>query len=133
MPKGEHLTKAHQSAAGMRPRPGRGPSKKAVAAVMAVTGETLEEATLRLQRARADTEELDRAKRQLELDVAAGKLVSRERAVDLAQQAVLRVCAILDLIPERLRDALPTHLHQACDYLDDVIRHARQEVARGDG
>lgn len=126
MPKGEHLTRAHQSLAGMRPRPGRGPSRKEVEAQRLPT-ETMDEATLRLQIARADTEELDRKKRQLELDRARGELVTKDEAVDLAQAAVLRVCQVLDLLPERLRD-LGRQI--TLDDVDDAIRNARAEIAK---
>lgn len=108
----------------------KGPRKDHVEAAR-IPGETLDEATLRLQRARADTEELDRQKRQLDLDVANGKLISKNEATDLAQAAVLRVCQILDLIPERLRDRLPPSLYHICAELDDVIRQARTEIAAG--
>lgn len=121
--RGEHLSRSHQIAAALLPRPG---SLKAEA--VRKPGESLDEATLRLQVARADTEELDRQKRELELRKARGELVTKEEAVDLAQAAVLRVCQILDLIPERLRDRLPPELHAACDHLSDVIHEARTEI-----
>lgn len=130
MPKGEHLDRSHQSLAGMRPRPGRRPSAAAVASAK-LPGETMDEASLRLQIARADTEELDRAKRALELDVARGELVTKSEAVDLAQEAVLRVVQILDMLPERMRARLPAHLHPACDEMDAIIREARAAVAAG--
>lgn len=120
--------------AGMQPRPGRKSSAKvqALAASLPPSDESLEEATLRLQRARADTEELDKAKRQWDLDVAKGKYITKEAATDLAQAAVLRVCQILDIIPERLRDRLPPAQHGVCDVLAEVIYQARQEVSRAD-
>lgn len=126
--RGENLTAAHQRAAGIRPRPGKSkPSPAAVAAAKLPT-ETMDEASLRLQIARADTEELDRQKRQLDLDVARGALVTKEAAVDLAQAAVLRVVQILDLLPERARDlGRPV----SPEDLDALIRAARQEIAAG--
>lgn len=126
--------RAHQVMAGMMPRPGRGGSAKvqALAASLPPSDESLEDATLRLQRARADTEELDKAKRQWDLDVARGKYITKEAATDLAQAAVMRVCQILDIIPERLRDRLPPAQHGVCDALAEVIYQARQEVSRAD-
>ena len=122
--RGKHLTRSHQVASAMAPRPIRASRVEAERK----PGETLDEATLRLQVARADTEELDRQKRELELRKARGEVVTKEEAVDLAQAAVLRVCQILDLLPERLRDRLPPELHAACDHLADVIHEARTEV-----
>jgi hypothetical protein len=130
MPKGEKLTQAHQTSAAMRPRPGRKPSKQAVEA-QRMSGETMDQATLRLQVARADTEELDRAKRDLELRQARGDLVTKDEAVDLAQAAVLRVCQILDLLPERLRDRSPTISAEILVAIDEIIRDARTQVASG--
>lgn len=131
MPKGEHLTRSHQSAAGMRPRPGRSKPSTATAEKARRPGETLDEATLRLQVARADTEELDRQKRELDLAVARGALVTKDEAVDIAQAAVLRVCQVLDLIPERLRDRAPTCPAEIPAILDEIIREARAQVASG--
>lgn len=115
----------------MLPR-GSARSAVALAATLPPSDESLEDATLRLQRARADTEELDKAKRQWDLDVAKAKYVTKEAATDLAQAAVLRVCQILDIIPERLRDRLPSAQHGVCDALAEVIYQARQEVSRAD-
>lgn len=135
MPQGENLTRGHQTRVGSRPRPGKigakGVAKTEIEEQARINGESLDEATLRLQVARADTEELDRQKRQLELDKAKGLLVTKDEAVDLAQQAVLRVVAILDLLPERLRDRLDPEHYEACDILDDIIRQARSDVADG--
>lgn len=122
--RGDHLTRSHQVASAMAPRP----VKASRAELQRKPGESLDEATLRLQVARADTEELDRQKRELELRKARGEVVTKEEAVDLAQAAVLRVCQILDLIPERLRDRLPPELHAACEHLSDVIHEARTEI-----
>ena len=132
MPSGEHLSKSHQTRVGSRPRPGRigvGGMRQAAIEEQRKPGETLDEATLRLQVARADTEELDRQKRQLELDKLRGAVVSKEDAVDLAQQAVLRVVAILDMIPEQLRDRLDPSHHFVCEILDALLRDARTKVA----
>lgn len=135
MPQGENFTRAHQMAAAQRPRTSRGNKNKSSAnakpsvdpLVSRISGETMEEASLRLQQARADTEELDRQKRELELARERGALVSKEEAVDLAQAAVLRVCQVLDLLPERLRDlGRPVTL----DDVDDAIRAARAEIAK---
>lgn len=123
-PKGQKAGEKER-AARMAPRAPRGAAKEKR------PNETLDEATLRLQRARADTEELDRAKRQLELDKAQGLLVSKEEAVDITQQALLIVCQIFDMLPERLRDRLDPSQHNVCEILDDIIREARTEVANG--
>jgi hypothetical protein len=123
---GSNLTKEHQQSAGRKLRPKRIP-KKAVAAAQ-LSDETFDEAALRYQRARADTTELEREKRQLELDVARGKLVTRDEAVDLAQAAVLRVVAILDRLPERARDL--GHAPSP-EELEAIILECRSEVARG--
>lgn len=132
MPKGSHLDHTHQVRSGMAPRPGRVTKAKAdLVAVAEANGESLEEATLRLQRARADTEELDKRKRQIDIDVMTGRLITKDHAVDLAQKAVLRVVQILDLIPERLRDLLPPSAGEYCDTLDTLIKEARKEIADG--
>lgn len=132
MPKGSHLDRKHQILAGMAPRPGRTRKAKAdIAAEAEANGESLEEATLRLQRARADTEELDKRKRQIDIDIMTGRLITKDHAVDLAQKAVLRVVQILDLIPERLRDMLPPSAGEYCDALDTIIKEARKEIADG--
>ena len=94
--------------------------------------ESLDEATLRLQIARADTEELDRQKRQIEIDKAKGLLVSKEAAVDLAQQALLRASQVFDMLPEKLRDKLEPSQHYLCEIVDDIIRECRSEVANID-
>ena len=130
-PKGKKVSpveKAQRQMAAMHPRTSK-PNPGKVAAEAEANGETLDQATLRLQRARADTEELDRQKRQLELDRARGLLVEKDEAVDLAQAAVLRVCQVLDLLPERLRDRLDPNDHHVCEVVDEVIREARTEVA----
>jgi hypothetical protein len=126
--RGENLTAAHQRSAGIRPRPGK--SRPSPAAVVAAKrpDESMDEASLRLQIARADTEELDRQKRQHDLDLARGAVVTKEQAVDLAQAAVLRVVQILDLLPEKVRDLghPPTP-----EDLEAIIRAARQEISGG--
>lgn len=127
MPRGAHLTSAHQTSAAMRPR-ARKPSAREAEQAME-PGETMDQASLRLQRARADTEELDRAKRQLELDIASGALIPKERAVDVARGAIYRLCALMEQIPERMRDRLPQHLHEACDVIDDIVYELRVEAA----
>ena len=133
MPRGANLTDEHQRAAAMRPRPGQPGKTVRAAQLIRLSNETLDEAILRLQIAKADTEELDKAKRQLDLDVAQGRLITIEEAVDTAQAAVLRVCQILDLIPERLRDRLQPAERHICEILDEIIHSARAEVADGPG
>lgn len=131
MPKGEHLDRAHQQRSSLLPRPGSLKPSAGRAERERQDDESLEDATLRLQVARADTEELDRQKREMELGQARGLLVTKEEAIDLAQAAVLRVCQILDLIPEKLRDKLAPDQYAACDFLDQIITDARTEVANG--
>lgn len=120
--------RSQRQMAAMHPRtPGPSASAKEEAAVK--FGESLDAATLRLQIARANTEELDQQKRQLELDKAKGALVSKDAAVDLAQACLLRAATVFDMLPERLRDRLDPSLHHVCDVVDEIIRDCRTEVA----
>lgn len=131
MPKGEHLDRAHQQRSSLMPRPGGLKPSSARAERERQEDESLEDATLRLQIARADTEELDRQKREMELDQARGLLITKEESVDIGQEAVLRVCQILDLLPERLRDKLTPDQYCVCDFLEQIIIDARTDIASG--
>ena len=62
MPKGDNLTSTHQRHAASRPRPSKVP-----ASVQAGPDETLDEAVLRFQQAKADTEGLDAEKRAIDI------------------------------------------------------------------
>ena len=136
MPRGENLDRTHQVNAGKRPRAGRigakGAPKEVIEELATQFGESLDAATLRLQIAKANTQELEETKRRQDLEVARGLLVSKADAVDLAQACLLRAATVFDMLPERLRDRLDPSLHHVCDLVDDIIRECRQEVANID-
>lgn len=124
---GKNLDRTHQRKAGSRPRVRiPGPSD-----IVRDPNETLDAAVLRYQQARADTEQLDAAKRQLELDLARGKLLTIEEHVDQGQAAMQRVCQLLDLLPERLRGKLSPEQCPILSFLEDIIHQARIDVADG--
>jgi hypothetical protein len=132
MPKGEHLSTDHQRAAAManiRPRKLRGVSKivgppppqDAPADEHASYEQKMADATLRLQRARAETEELDASKRQVELDALCRRLIPAEESRDsieamnlewvaeVEQMSTAVVQALVELpasIREQVRDAI---------------------------
>ena len=136
MPRGENLDRTHQVNAGKRPRAGRigakGAPKEVIEELAAQFGESLDAATLRLQIAKANTQELEEKKRRQDLDVSRGLLVSKQEAVDLAQSCLLRAAQVFDMIPERLRDRLDPGDHHVCELLDDIIRESRTEVSNID-
>ena len=136
MPRGENLDRTHQTKAGKRPRPGRigakGASKESIEELAARHNESLDAATLRLQIAKANTQELEEKKRRQDLDVSRGLLVSKEQAIDLAQSCLLRASTVFDMLPEKLRDRLPATEHHICELVDDIIRECRDEVSKID-
>jgi len=137
MPRGENLDRTHQVNAGKRPRAGRIGAKSAsnkgvVEELAARYNESLDAATLRLQIAKANTQELEEKKRRQDLDVSRGLLVSKEQAIDLAQSCLLRASTVFDMLPEKLRDRLPATEHHICELVDDIIRECRDEVSKID-
>ena len=130
MARGQNLTNEHQRKAAMAPRP-RKPTQ-ASAARNRKPKETMEEASLRLQPLVRTLEELDKEKRQLEIDQKRGLLILKEEAVDLAQAAIMEACKVFDLFPEQVRDRLPEELlsygDTICDIIENEVRIARTEV-----
>lgn len=124
MPKGEHFDSKHQSAAAMAniaPRAPRGAAKARK------PNESLEEASLRLQRARADTEELDARKRQVELEAMQRRLIPASDAQDAIERAHLAwvaeleqlstaVCTAIGVsMPLEHREAARRIINEECD------------------
>ena len=146
MPKGEKLTKEHQSRSAMQniaPRLPRGakqevgppPPPDAPEDAKATYEQELSAATLRLQKARADTEELDAQKRQVELDVLKRKLVPVPETVDALERLHLAwvaeleqlstaVCQSLRHLPgdtiERVREAVNAEVHAIRNRIADA-------------
>lgn len=72
-----------------------------------LSGEKLDEAILRYQRAKATTEELDAARREVELNRLRGALIPAEEARDALEAAHLRWVAELDQLSAATIAALP--------------------------
>lgn len=102
MPKGDNLTGEHQRRAASRPRAGKVPST-----VQPEGGETLDEAVLRYQQAKADTEELDAEKRALDVARLRGELIPAEDARDEIEATHLRWCAEVDQLPHAVASSIP--------------------------
>jgi hypothetical protein len=133
MARGENLTPAHQSLAGRKniyPRLPSGVDRRAN------PDESLEDATLRLQQAKADTEQLDALKRQLELDTLKGTLVQAAQVRDNLEAEHLRWVSELDQLPHACTLALPPEIPAS---MRDQIRSTieaqcllvRQRIANG--
>jgi hypothetical protein len=123
MPRGKHLTAEHQKDAGSRPRLklSSAPPKKEAPLL---TRDDWEQSKYRYERARAELAEIER-------DKALGKLVDKDHAVDLAQQAVIRVCERMDRAIEEVRAALPPAVRdRAATIVRDAIMEARRDVSR---
>jgi len=119
MPKGEHFDKPHQQAAGManiRPRKlrnvaklvGPPPPPDAPAEEHETYEQKMADATLRLQRARAETEELDASKRQVELDALCKRLIPAEDARDALEAMNLEWVAELEQLSTSVVQGLAT-------------------------
>ena len=106
MPRGSHFTPAHQSAAGHKNIHPRTPGGKQVAA-KAKSSETLDAATLRLQQAKADTEELDAEKRREELAVLRRGLIPEAESRDAAEAIHLQWVAEIEQLPHSVATSLP--------------------------
>lgn len=113
--RGANLTPDHQRRAGSFPRV-RLPTPKKTK-----PGESLEEATLRLQQAKATTEELDAEKRELELATLRGALIPAEDARDSLEAEHLRWVSELEQLPHSVVASLPPEVPSS---LRDVIRTA---------
>jgi len=132
MPAGSNLTVEHQRRAGAMPRVKlpQGAARKAN------PNESLEDATLRLQQAKADTETLDAQKRELDLAVARGKLIPVSTARDNLEREHLRWVAELDQLPHSVASVLPPEIPAS---VRDLVRAAveseclalRQRFANG--
>lgn len=114
-----HLTSEHQSRAGRMPR-----IRLPNGARQANPDESIEEATLRLQQAKADTEELDAQKRELELAALKGSLVPAAAARDNLEAEHLRWVAELEQLPHSVSAALPPEIVAS---VRDVIRSAIEQ------
>ena len=109
MPKGSNLTAEHQAAAGrMNYRP-RIPGGRA----QANPDESMEDASLRLQQAKADTEQLDAQKREVELAVARGVLIPVATAKDNLEREHLRWVSELEQLPHTVASSLPPEIPES--------------------
>ena len=102
MPQGENLTGAHQRRAASRPRAGKVPPT-----VQPASGESLDDAILRYQRAKADTEGLDAEKRALDVARLRGDVIPADDARDELEATHLRWCAELDQLPHAVAASIP--------------------------
>lgn len=107
MPQGSNLTAAHQAAAGRRNIYPRTPG---ASRVKPSPNESMEDATLRLQQAKADTEELDAEKRSEELAVLRRELIPAAEARDAAEAIHLQWVAELEQLPHSVATALPPEI-----------------------
>ena len=119
-----------------------GPYKKTAAAsakathtfTATVSQETLEEATLRLQQARADTESLDATKREIEIQKLKGSLVEVSDVRDEMERLHLAWVAELEQIPQAAIGELPgtlaASLHQTIRAaIESACTAARNRIA----
>jgi len=101
-----HLTVEHQKRAASFPRV----KLPMGAARKANPDESLEDATLRLQQAKADTESLDAQKRELELSQLRGSLIPAATARDNLEAEHLRWVAELEQLPHACASSLPPEI-----------------------
>jgi predicted component of type VI protein secretion system len=104
MPRGKNLTAAHQKAAGRMPR------KPFVRAgnIKRKENETVEAAVERYQKAKADVEELDALKRDIEISRLKGDLVPSDEVRDQYEAIHLQWVAELEQLPHIVATALGT-------------------------
>ncbi len=103
MPKGEHFDRSHQVAAASRPR-------IRIGAGRANPGESLDDAVLRYQQAKADTEQLDAEKRALDVAKMRGDLIPADDARDEIEATHLAWVAELDQLPHSVASSLPPEI-----------------------
>ena len=118
--KGANLTINHQRAAGRRNVGPRIPGRSAVAR-KANPDESLDDATLRLQQAKADTEQLDAEKREVELAALRRELIPAPDARDAIEAVHLQWVAELEQLPHSVATALPPEVPAS---LREVMRAA---------
>jgi predicted RNase H-like HicB family nuclease len=100
-------------------------------------GETLEEAVLRLQIAKADTEELDKQRRQIEIDKIRGDLVTKEQAKEVAEEVLHAAIREAEKMPSMIRAALASnrdlvnHLDTICGEVERQIGNWQDRVSQG--
>lgn len=110
MPKGEHLTREHQRAAAIRPRGPRVPRPSDLDPADHGEGESMDEALLRFQQAKADTEQLDAEKRALDVSRMRGDLIPADEARDEIEATHLRWVSELDQLPHSVASSLPPEI-----------------------
>ncbi len=105
MGRGEHFTTDHQRRSASFPRGPRGANATTV--ISPGPGETMEEAMLRYQQAKADTESLDAEKRAIDVARARKELIPVADAQDEIEATHLAWVAGLDQLPHIVASSLP--------------------------